>query len=314
MSAPGPNVVGADGRGPAAPGYDHSFFPWSPLPARPAVRWPGGAALAMSVVLDVTAVEWEHEPPVLVPPGGRGPGPFPDVPRMSHREFGHRVGVFRLLQVLQQLDIPVAAAVDVLTVEHYGSLMDHLRPATAEFVAAGLSASRPITSRMSEAEERHYLRTSLDRLEQGLGARPAGWMGPGRGESSRTPALLAEAGVGYLADWCNDDQPYPMTGAGPELWAFPLSWELSDLGAVHVRQVLPWRYAEGVRAAVAQLCAEGGTTGRVLGLHLHPWLSGQAFRVEAVAALLADARQDPRIWMATPGQVVDWCRGTGQLP
>lgn len=312
MSAPGPNVVGIDGRKPAEPGYDHAWFPWSPLPARPLMRWPGGAALAMSVVLDLGAVEWEHDAPVVAPPGGRGPAPFPDVPRMSHREFGHRVGVFRLLQVLQELDVPVAAAVDVLTVEHYGRLMDHLRPATAEFIAAGLSASRPVTSRMSEPEERHYLRTSLDRLERGLGARPSGWLGAARGESSRTPALLAEAGVGYVADWCNDDQPYPLTGAGSDLWAFPLSWELSDLGAMHVRQVLPWRYAESVRAAVDQLCTEGGTTGRVLGLHLHPWLSGQAFRADAVAELLADARQDRRIWLATPGEVVDWCRGTGQ--
>jgi len=308
MTDPSMNVVGPDGRTPAASGYDHSWFPWSPLPARRAVRWPGGAQLAVSVVLDLGAVEWEREDPVVPPLGGRGAAPYPDLPRMSHREFGHRVGIFRLLRILQNLDIPVTAAVDVLTVEHYSRLLEHLLPVTAEFIAAGLSASRPITSRMSEEEERHYIGESLRRLEAALPTRPAGWTGPGRGESMRTPALLAEARLAYVADWCNDDQPYPMSGAGPDLWSFPLSWELSDLSATFLRHVTPSVYSRSVQDAVDLMCAEGDTSGRVLGLHLHPWLSGQAFRATAVENLLTKLRSDDRIWMATPGQIVEWCR------
>jgi len=193
MSDRSMNVVGPDGQTPAAAGYDHSWFTWSPLPGRPVMRWPGGARLAVSTVLDLGAVEWEHEDPVVPPPGGRGAAPYPDLPRMSHREFGHRVGVFRLLRILQDLHIPIATAVDVLTVEHYGRLMEHLLPVTAEFIAAGLSASRAITSRMSEEEERDYIEESLRRLEDALPTRPVGWIGPGRAESTRTPTQLAEA-------------------------------------------------------------------------------------------------------------------------
>ncbi len=308
MSESGLNVVGSDGRTSAEPGYDHAWFPWSALPTRSAVSWPGDALVAVSVVLDLGAVEWERDVPVVPPLGGRGLAPYPDLPRMSHREFGHRVGVFRLLRMLGDLDVPVAAAVDVLTVEHYGRLMEHLLPVTAEFLAAGLSASRPITSRMSEDEERHYIGESLGRLEDALPVRPSGWLSPGGCESVRTPALLAEALLSYVADWCNDDQPYPMRGAGPQLWSFPLSWELSDLSATYVRQVEPGRYAASVRDAVECLCAEGVASGRVLGLHLQPWLSGQAFRADAVEAVLAAVRADDRVWMATPGQIVEWCR------
>jgi allantoinase len=309
VAEPTANVLsGAPGAPPARGGYDHGWFGFSPLPGRPPVSWPGGAEIAVSVVVDLGAVEWEQHEPEIPPLGGRGQAPFPDYPRMSHREFGHRVGVFRLLPMLEQHAVPFAAAVDVLTAEHYGALMDHVLPTASELLAAGLSASRPITSRMSADEERHYLRSTLDRLETRLAVRPAGWLGPGRGESWRTPALLAEAGVGYVADWCNDDLPYQLTGAGEQLWSFPLSWELSDLSGMFVRQMSPDAWADSIRDAVAQLRQESAGGGRALGLHLHPWLSGQAFRAGALERLLADLRRDAGIWFATPADVVAHCR------
>jgi allantoinase len=301
-------VAGVPGAAPARAGYDHGWFPFSSLPARPPVRWPGGAQVAVSVVVDLGAVEWERHDPGIPPLGGRGQAPRPDYPRMSHREFGHRVGIFRLLRMLERHTVPFAAAVDVLTVEQYGALMDHVVPAASELLAAGLSASRPITSRMSADEESHYVRTTLDRLESALPARPAGWLGPGRGESARTPAVLGEAGVSYVADWCNDDLPYAVPGAANELWSFPLSWELSDIGAVFVREVSPDAYAESIRQAVARLRQESARGGRALGLHLHPWLSGQAFRAGAVEQLLAELANDDSLWLATPADVVAHCR------
>jgi allantoinase len=304
-----PNVLSPDGRTPAAPGYDHDWFAWSPLPARPPVSWPGGARVAVSVIIDLGAVEWEHPGTVRVsPPGGRGGAPYPDFPRMSHREFGHRVGIFRVLESLRERQIPVAAAVDVLTVEHYRPLLEHLRPVVGEFLAGGLSASRPLTSDMAEDEERHYIGMTLDRLEAALSVRPIGWLGPGRGESARTPRLLAEAGLRYVADWCNDDQPYAIPGAGEQLWSFPLSWELSDLDAMFLRQVSPEVYARSLTEAVDVLCADGEVAGRMLGLHLHPWLTGQAFRADAVDRALAAIQQNPAVWFATPQEIVDWCR------
>jgi hypothetical protein len=274
------------------------------------MSWPGGATVAVSVVLDVGAVEWESrgDAPAVAPPGGRGIEPAPDFPRMSHREFGHRVGIFRLLGILGDLGIPVAAAVDVLTVEQYRPLLAHLRPAVSEFLAAGLSASRPITSRMTEPEERDYIGQTLQRLTAALQVEPVGWLGPGRSESTRTPRLLAESGVRYQADWCNDEQPYAMDTAAGDLWAFPLSWELSDLNAMFERQVSPAVYGSSILEALGVLSTEGEVSGRVLALHLHPWLSGQPFRATAVEHALAALSAHSGVWMATPLEIVDWCR------
>lgn len=304
------NVLGSDPAQRIPSGYDHDWFPWSPLPARRPRRWPNGAAVAVSVVLQVGSVEWERPDHTFLvpPPGGRGTAPYPDFPRMSDREFGHRVGIFRLLHMLRDEGIAPAAVVDVLTVEHYPGLLDHLRPAVAEFIAGGLSASRPITSAMGADEEAHYIGETMDRLTTGLGSRPVGWLGPEHSESTRTPRLLRDAGLGYTMDWSNDEQPYPMHGGGDGLWAFPLSWELSDVSAMYVRQVPAPAYAASIREALAVLRADGRTSGRVIGLHLSPWLSGQAFRARAVRTALAALREDPAVWLAGPGEIVDWCR------
>jgi len=310
MVDPPLNIIDEAGGEAAAPGPDHRWFPWSAPGTRRPFRWPHDARVAVAVVVDLGAVEWEDpaREPIVRPVGGRGIAAPPDFPRMSHREFGHRVGVFRLLQMLGSLEITPAVAIDVLTVEHYTRLVDHLRPLVGEFLAGGLSASRPITSWMTEDEERHYITTTLDRLDAGLGVRPAGWRGPEHSESARTPALLAKAGLRYVVDWCNDDQPYPMPGAGGDLWSFPLSWELSDVSALHLRGVSPVDYSRSIREALEVMAAEGAVSGRVLGLHLHPWLSGQAFRAAALLDALRALRSQPYVWIATPVEIVEWAR------
>ncbi len=312
MTAPKLNVIGAheDGRRAAAAGYDHGWYTWSPLTHRPRSGWPGGALVAVSVVLDLGAVEWESHGHGPVPPsGGRGLGAYPDIPRMSHREFGHRVGVFRLLDILTARGIPFAAAADVLTVEHYGALVERIRPCVHEWVAAGISASRPLTSLMSEDEERHYIATALDRLDRGLGVRPGGWLSPERSESARTPGLLADAGVRYVADFCNDELPYPMSGAADGLWTFPISWELSDVSAMFDRQVLPKAYARSLVEAVEVMCEDAASgASRMLGVQLSPWLSGQAFRAGPVEEALDLLFRDDRVWLATPQQILEHYR------
>lgn len=313
MSEPVMNVLDsrAAGDGLSSAGYDHPWYSWNPMPRRGKLSWPGGAAVAISVVLNLGAVEWERGEKALVPPpGGRGIVPYPDFPRMSHREFGHRVGVFRILEIADMLEIPIAAAVDVLTAERYRPLVEHLRATVAEFIAAGLSASRPVTSAMTAPEERDYLECSMQRLQAALGIRPAGWLGPEHSESFRTPRLLSELGLDYVADWCNDDQPYRLTGAGENLWAFPLSWELCDLNVMFLRGVAPHAYGTSLMEALDVLCAEAeqSSRGRMLGLHLHPWVSGQAFRAGEVAAAMAAISADDRVWMASPAEIVRWCR------
>lgn len=303
------NVIG-QGRQRAEAGYDHDWYRFSALPSRRRLRWPEGKKAAVAILLDVRAAEWEPEPPPVPVPGGRGQAAFPDFPRLSHREFGHRVGVFRLVEILAELDLPWTAVVDVLTAEHYPAVVEHaVRPA-AETVAGGLSASRPLTSRMAAEEEVHYVAMTLDRLEHALGHRPRAWMGPGWSESQRTPSVLAAAGIELVLDYANDEQPYPFAGAEP-LWCVPVSWELTDVAAISDRDVDPEVYADCVALAAERLVADAPTGARMLGLHVHPWLSGEPFRARALRRVLAVLAGRDDLWWTSPSALADHARQVG---
>ncbi len=291
-------------------GMDHHYYDWSPLNLRPAIHWPKAAPLAFSVVVNLEHLE-ANAPRDAVQSrwlsGGLGPRPFPDIARLSHREYGHRVGIFRLLDVMERHKIPVSVAVDAMTAELYPWLIGDLKRRGVEFIAHGISVSRMITSRMSEAEERAYIQQSLDRIEGAIGIRPTGWMGPEQGESERTLELLAEYGMTYVCDWSNDEQPYPMTVEAGALWAMPTMLEYDDAFALDHRRMTLESYSSMFTRGVDQLIIDGQSTGRYLLLNLRPWLSGQPFRIGCIDEMVHHAVSTRRVWAASVGEVAAWC-------
>ncbi|MCH9672405.1 MAG: polysaccharide deacetylase family protein, partial [Gammaproteobacteria bacterium] len=191
------------------PGMDHPHYEWSPISTRKPLRWPDNQPIALCVLVSLDHMEWEpppgsHQSPVLA--GGLGRRPAIDYARLTHREYGHRVGIFRVLDVLEKHGLPVTVAMDALTAEHYPYLVEHCLKRDCEFIGHGVSVSQMINSRMTEDEERAYIERSLSAVEVATGQRPQGWFGPEYGESIRTPQLLAELGVSYVCDWANDEQ------------------------------------------------------------------------------------------------------------
>ena len=193
-------------------GMDHEHYDWSPFNKRGILRWPDNARVALCVIVDLDHPEWDPPADSFTTPfaGGLAARGFPDYARLSHREYGHRVGIFRVLETLRKHGIPATVAMDAMTAENYPYLVQHCLEAGAEIIGHGVSLSRMITSRMSEGEERDYISQSVSALTRATGNAPAGWLGPEYGESARTPQLLSEAGLRYVCDWVNDEQPYPL--------------------------------------------------------------------------------------------------------
>ena len=203
-------------------GMDHEHYDWSPLINRGVLRWPENARVALCVIVNLEHAEWEPLPGSFQSPslaGGLAPRPSPNYPLLTHREYGHRVGIFRVLDVLDRHGIKPTVAMDALTAENYPYLVSHCRKRGCEIIGHGISVSRMITGNMSEQEEREYIRSSVDSLTRATGSVPAGWLGPEYGESSSTPRLLAQAGLRYVCDWANDEQPYPLKTSEGELFA-----------------------------------------------------------------------------------------------
>ena len=161
-----------------------------------------------------------------------------------------------------------------------------------------------ITSRMNEDEERTFIAESVDAVTKACGAKPRGWFGQDQGESTRTPQRVAEAGLHYLADWPNDDQPYHMTLDHP-LVSMPLQTELDDMQLLWMRQRPTWSYPAAVEAAATRLAEDGATTrrGRTLNLGLRSWLFGRPHRIRYLDLTLEMLMRRNDIWQATAGEI-----------
>ena len=289
-------------------GMDHQHYDWSPLPERPILRWPKNAPLALGALVILEHYEWE--PPegsysLRSPSGGLIKFPTPDYVQLTHREYGHRVGIFRVLDMLDRHGVPATIAVDATTALQYPWLIEHCMQRGCELIGHGIAASQLITSKMGADEEIETIGSSLNILEQQTGLRPRGWLSPEGVESSRTPQIAASAGLSYICDWPNDEQPYKMSTADGDLTALPLFLELDDEFALWTRRASLDSWERMIVTAGSKMHADGQQTGRLLMLTLRPWLTGQPFRIKSLGnALESLAALDP-IFMATGSQIVD---------
>ncbi len=289
-------------------GMDHEHYDWSPFNKRGILRWPDHARVALCVVVNLDHPEWNPPADSFATPfaGGLGARSFPDYARLSHREYGHRVGIFRVLDTLQQHGIKATVAMDAMTAEHYPYLVRHCLDAGAEIIGHGVSLSQMITGNMTEEREREYIGQSVAALTRATGRAPAGWLGPEYGESARTPQLLSEAGLQYVCDWVNDEQPYPLHSPHGALFALPLMAELDDVAALWERRVTIGRYQQLIEESFETLYQDGQQNGRLLALNLHPWLIGQPFRIGYLDRALGRIMRRGGVWAATGAEIVDW--------
>ena len=291
-------------------GMDHEHHEWSPITKRGVLRWPNDARIALCIIVTLEHMEWEPPQGRFVPrlAGGTSPRPFPDYSLFSHREYGHRVGIFRVLDVLEKHGIKATVAMDAQTAENYPYLVRHCLDRGCEIIAHGISVSQVITNQMPEEEEREYIRTSVEALKRATGAAPLGWLSPEYGESARTPQLLGQAGIRYVCDWTNDEQPYPMTEPSGQLFSLPVSLELDDGNALWERRVGIDRYGQLLKEGLDVMYQEGERTGLSLVLNLHPWLIGQPFRIGYLDDALGHMVRRQGVWAATGSQIIDWYR------
>jgi allantoinase len=284
------------------PGMDHAHYPFRALPDAPSFVWPGGARIAFTVTLvldywELDAPSGESPDPRIVSPLGKF---FPDWLTWSHRQYGARVGIFRILDVLDRLGIKPSVALGTEAAKRYPELVDELLRRNACFMAHGDFASRRITSRM--ADERGAIIAARDGVGAAIGQAPKGWCGQDFNESADTPAQLAAAGFQYTTDWANDDRPYLLDG---RLLALPPQPEWNDLECMWLRRVTPAVWQANIVEAFEVLHTEGGN---VFNLTLHPWIAGQAHRIRYLRDALHHVLGKPKVWRATTDEVAEVAR------
>jgi hypothetical protein len=286
-------------------GMDHDLYSYSNLFERPPVAWPEGRTIAVPIVV---SLEWFPMVPTDTP--FRAPGhmqtAYPDYRHYTSREYGTRVGFYRLLDAFAKAGAAVSIAANAAIAERYPSVIRDIVTAGHEIVAHSTDMNGTIATGLDEAEERTLIATALDTLERVSGTRPKAWASIARSQSWNTPRLLVEAGVALMLDWVNDELPYRMsTPAGPIL-NLPLNHELSDRQIITVQQQSADSYGEQIRDAygwLEQETAKGG--GRMLPLHLTPYIMGLPYRIGALESLLAWLAAQPGAWFAGVSAIAD---------
>jgi allantoinase len=286
---------------------EHAYYAPSPIVERAPLRWPNGARLALAIVISIEFYELQPSPGAFIPPnlpGGFGRGPYPDFRNYTHREYGPRVGLFRLMDLLRDKQIKATAAIDARTAIERPFIVQRCLDSGWEIAAHGRAVTDVVSSQMTEAQERDYIATSIDAVSNAAGTPPRGWHGAEYGESHRTVQLLAEGGIDYVLDWPNDEQTYLMRAGDRRLVALPMAVDLDDVFAHWQRKLSMPRWRQAVIDAVDQLCIDGERSGRVLVLNIHPWLMGQAFRTTYFSEVLDHVRNLSGVWLATAGEIV----------
>jgi peptidoglycan/xylan/chitin deacetylase (PgdA/CDA1 family) len=277
----------------------HGRYDYTAIHHRPTYEWPGGKRLAVYLALNLEHFAFgEGLGAELVPAG-----PQPDVLNFAWRDWGNRVGVWRLLDLLDTLDLPASVLVNSSIYTHCPVVMDAFRARGDEVVAHGrTNAERQ--GMLDRDEEARLIAETTRTIEAVEGRRPRGWLGPWISESHATPDLLAEAGYDYLLDWCMDDQPVWMRAGGGRILAVPYPQELNDIPAIVARKDSPAAFAESIMESFDELREQSEAAPLVMGIALHPYIIAHPHRIRPLRRALSHiAHRRDAIWITTSGGI-----------
>jgi peptidoglycan/xylan/chitin deacetylase (PgdA/CDA1 family) len=279
----------------------HNRYPYSAITARRPYDWPGGKRLAVYIGLNLEHFAFGEGLGAQLVPGGSEP----DVLNFAWRDYGNRVGVWRLMECLDVLGLPASVLVNSEIYALCPQVMAAFRARGDEVVAHGRTNSERQAD-LNESEERRLIDEVTTTIEHFEGRRPHGWLGPWISQSGSTPDLLQEAGYSYLLDWCCDDQPIWMRCRKGRILALPYPQEINDIPAIMVRKVGASAFAGMIVDQFDEMRRQSEAQPLVMGIALHAYIVGQAHRMPHLRRALSHiAASRSEIWFTTAGAVAE---------
>ena len=271
-------------------------YSYSAITQRPDFSWPEGKRLALYFAIGVE----EYTPDVgatedIIP--GSGP---PDLVNTAWRDYGNRIGGFRLLDRLATLGCPPTILLNTDAYDSAPTLIHAARQAGAEFVGHGLRNSDHLQT-MSPAEELAYIEQVRHRIATEEGIAPGGWSTPWLAHTPHTIDHLAAAGYDYLLDLRLDDQPVWLLTSGNSILSIPYATEINDSSSCIGRQVTAEGFAQMIIDEFDEMLSASQQQPLVMSVVLHSFISGQPFRLRALDRALSHiANNQEGVWLATP--------------
>lgn len=278
----------------------HGRYDYSAIVHRPDYAWPGGRRLAVYLALNLEHFAFGEGLGASLGP----PSPQPDVLNYSWRDYGNRVGVWRLLELFENLRMPSAVLLNTSIYDYCPDVLAPFRSRGDEMVGHGHTNSQR-QGALDEDGERALIEQCMLRMAQEEGAAPKGWLSPWISESVHTPDLLQEAGYTYTLNWCQDDQPIRFKTRQGQLWSVPYPQELNDIPAIMARHVSGEGFANMIVDTYDEMLEQSRAQPLVMGIALHPYIVGHPHRIRHLRRALAHVVADGWAWVTTPGAIAD---------
>lgn len=262
-------------------GFDNPHYAWDPADRRDPVALKDGTKSIATIIVPV-----EFFP--LTPPAApfKHPGamktPYPDLRHYTVRDYGNRVGIFRLMREFSTRGIKATFAVNAEVATRYPPLVAAIREAGHEIAAHGVSTAHIHHDGLSEADERAWIKATRRAFPDATT-----WMSPARNESYRTLDLIAAAGFTACLDWEADQRPLPFKTASNPVWALPHYGELGDFKLLVDRSQseADWA-AQIIETAHYHVDLHDQEGASAFAFTMTPYVLGQPFRIKAVREVL----------------------------
>jgi peptidoglycan/xylan/chitin deacetylase (PgdA/CDA1 family) len=277
--------------------YDDSF-----ITERKPFKWPGNNTLAVWFAPNVEVWNYDSAFGVAISPNTSNH--LPDVYNYAWREYGIRVGLWRMADVFDEAGVKATVALNAQVCDVFPKAVEEMKQRGWEFMGHGLTNSATLAG-LDPERERDTIRTVLQTIEQATGKRPRGWLGPGLIETHNTLDILAEEGVNYCGDWNNDDQPYPMKVKSGKMFSIPYCNEINDIPSFIRKGYTGEQYFRSVVDQFDALYADSRKQPRVMGLPLHPMIVGQPLRIRYLQRAIAHMKEHQGVWFATGSEIID---------
>jgi peptidoglycan/xylan/chitin deacetylase (PgdA/CDA1 family) len=284
--------------------FPRDQIPYSAIIDRPALRLPKSARVVVWTIVNVEEWDIQGSMPRTVLPPPSGAQVIPDVPNFAWFEYGMRVGFWRLKSVLEKHKIKATLAINASVCLSYPRIAQAARDAAWEFMGHGF-----IQKPMHQLEDqREAIEKSVEVIRKFTGKAPSGWLGPGLTETEDTLELLADAGLQYVADWVNDDQPYEIKTARGPLVSLPYTVELNDIPMMVLQHHEAEEFFRRAKDQFETLYAEGRKSARVMAIAVHPYISGAPHRIKYLDRTFAYLKKQKGVLFWRGQEILQWYR------
>jgi allantoinase len=276
---------------------DNELYGYSPIVSRPKLEWPTGARLAFYIGLNIEHFEVDKPATSVF----AGTASFaPDPLNYGWRDYGVRVGIWRMIEALDRYGMRASVLLNADVCKFYPQIIEAGRKRNWAWLAHGKNNSI-FQVGMKVEDERSYLKGVVDTIAAATGRTVKGWLGPALTETFVTPQLLKELGLTYILDWCADDQPFALNIPG--MMSVPYSLEVNDITMCVGKSLSGDDFCRMIIDQFDQLYKDSATSGRVMALCLHPFVSNQPHRQKYLERALDYIAGQPAVWLTTSDEI-----------